>query len=323
MSFLRLKSSAFNISSLQRTGRSMLPFRYFSAKATRPTPNDQNPHTANEQALLGEFAAQSLRQKDMVIVHGFSRYTDASLSYAWKQYGYDELTDVLLPSHYKSTTASPFITRMEAYLKYNKIDYAFDDSLSVILKPMHKIPWITFQGQHTADTQVVIQHVLDPAFNIDNDSHLDSAQRAVSVAFRLALDKQMYWYEMYRRYLDPDHLHHYFQSVFYQHPAADAYKGTFGSLISNQLQQQGTGRYDGDTVYLMMKELIDGIVAYIGDKPFFFGDTITSIDLVCYGHLTSAYALPFPYPFCKEHNGELPHRDFIIDYVDRVGQQCA
>eukprot|EP01084_Bolivina_argentea_P070374 127940_1 len=148
MSFLRLKSSAFNISSLQRTGRSMLPFRYFSAKATLATP------IANEQALLDEFAAQSLRQKDMVIVHGFSRYTDASLSYAWKQYGYDELTDVLLPSHYKSKTASPFISRMEAFLKYNQIDYAFDDSLSVILKPMHKIPWITFQGQHTADTQV-------------------------------------------------------------------------------------------------------------------------------------------------------------------------
>eukprot|EP01083_Nonionella_stella_P209943 760548_1 len=121
---------------------------------------DPSLHSKEQQELIfDKYAAESVA-KGNVILHTFPK------------------------GNFKHGYCATFTGKIESYLKYNKIDHEVNDTTAFFPQPMSKSPWITYDGMHTADSQLIIQR-LNESFGIDNDSHLTAEQRQISFAFRL------------------------------------------------------------------------------------------------------------------------------------------
>eukprot|EP00485_Elphidium_margaritaceum_P020121 CAMPEP_0202725338 /NCGR_PEP_ID=MMETSP1385-20130828/181166_1 /ASSEMBLY_ACC=CAM_ASM_000861 /TAXON_ID=933848 /ORGANISM="Elphidium margaritaceum" /LENGTH=274 /DNA_ID=CAMNT_0049391351 /DNA_START=128 /DNA_END=949 /DNA_ORIENTATION=- len=255
---------------------------------------DLSLHTEDEKALLDKWAQQSI-EEGCVVLH-------VPPKGAWKH-----------------GNSSPSCAKLQAYLNYNKISYIEDSSLQLLPLPIHKVPWITYNGIHTADSQVIVER-LNHELNIDNDQHLNAQQRRLSHAYRAVLD-QFYWNEVFRRYKSDEGRLKYFQRVFvhFGDEVAKQAESQFGPLLSEQLYQQGTGRYDGDTLYASHIAYMDNILGAIGESTFFHGEKISTIDFAIYGFFSSMCGIAdSPFPDTKRYDGKLHRMDEALKYVERA-----
>lgn len=55
----------------------------------------------------------------------------------------------------KVPTPSPFVLKLETYLRMAKIAYEVDKS--DIWGPKGKTPWISINGQHVSDSQLIVE----------------------------------------------------------------------------------------------------------------------------------------------------------------------
>ena len=58
--------------------------------------------------------------------------------------------------------------------------------------PKGKTPWMTFNEEHIADSQLCIDH-LNHELGIDMNKHLSPEQKAIARAMRLMMEDNMYW----------------------------------------------------------------------------------------------------------------------------------
>eukprot|EP01083_Nonionella_stella_P069390 184990_1 len=269
-------------------------FRCFSSTSKTIKPSyvniDPSLHSKEEQTEYFEPYAKESVAKRNVILHAIPKGNF--------QYGY----------------AATFTGKVESYLKYNKIDHRVNETDAFFPQPMNKVPWITYDGIHTADSQLIIQR-LNEAFNIDNDAQLTAEQRQISFAFRVAMDR-FYFVDIYRRYVSDENIQIYFDTIFPERPQyAQELVPVFQPMACDHLWKQGIRRFDGDTVYKMHVEYIDNVLDYLGNKPFFFGDEISSVDFSIYAQLGSAYSLDFKFPNTTESDGTLHRVDEVLAYI--------
>ena len=248
---------------------------------------DPSLHNETEQKIFERFENESL-ETNSVILHTFPKDTC--------KYGY----------------AITFTGKIESYLKYNKIKYVIDDKRGIGKPlPMKKLPWITYNQIHTADSQLIVER-LNEEFDIDNDQHLTDKQKDVSFIFNQAMDR-FYFVDIYRRYMSDANFRSYVGFINPEITEESAKK--FKQFVVDQLWSHGIGRFDGDTVYKLHKSYIDSILGHIGDNLFFHGDKISSIDFSIYSQLGSMYSIDLLYP--NTVNGKLHRAEEVTNYLER------
>ena len=102
--------------------------------------------------------------------------------------------DVVLVHSFPRTSfapsASPFVLKLETYLRMAKIPYEIDDS-SVFGKK-GKIPWITLNNEDIADSYFSIEHI-NKHFKVDLDHRLTNQQRATSRLLEKTVEENTFW----------------------------------------------------------------------------------------------------------------------------------
>ena len=279
---------------------------------------DPNLHNKEERGILEKISKESLTNlKNVVILHTCPQGT--------LKYGY----------------AATFTGKVESYLQYNSIPYTLDTSLSVVGLPMSKIPWITLNGIHTADSEIIIQR-LNYEYNIDNDSHLTPKQRAISGVYNESMDR-LYFIDIYRRYMDDENCEKYFDAIFKDNKTqSDEARKGWQTMMRDQLWSQGIGRFNGDVVYDKLSKYIDGVLDYMimnhnnsdndtgyGTSKYFFGnDRLSSIDFSLYGQFGSMYSLPqlkfvnLSSEYENKYQNILPRKKEMMRYIKDVYQIC-
>lgn len=58
-----------------------------------------------------------------------------------------------------------------------------------------KSPWITLNGEDTADSQLIIEY-LGPKFRKDLTSHLTAEEKAVAHSLQIMIDEYFLWYAL-------------------------------------------------------------------------------------------------------------------------------
>ena len=217
-----------------------------------------------------------------------------------------------------------FTGKVESYLRYNGIPYELITNSSVqFALPARKIPWITYNNMHTSDSTIILQR-LNSELNIDNDSHLTPKQRGISIAFNRAMDN-FYWIDIYRRYMSEKNFKLYCKYGFHFDPDIETeryeqYKERLHKKLVDQLNKQGMGRFDGNTVYYKACKMIDSVLDFKGDNKFFFGnDKMSEIDFSLYSQLGSMYSLPetMLYPNVSDNvSGKLPRKNEVLKYLN-------
>ena len=120
-----------------------------------------------------------------------ARLKRQNLQIKWNTaYGKDVVVLHQFPRARFCPSPSPYPLKLETFLRLHKISYVndFEEPMS----DKSKSPWITINGVNIADSQLIIEYLTDH-FKLEVNPGLDQHALAVSRAFRLLIEQDLYW----------------------------------------------------------------------------------------------------------------------------------
>eukprot|EP01084_Bolivina_argentea_P206900 353122_1 len=230
------------------------------------------------------------------------------------------------PSH---PHPSPYCTKMILFLECNKIPYKIDSTM-----PKHfytqKMPWITYKNIHQTDSNLIIKWFKQQKdFNFINmDKHLTEKQLAISDAYKSMIEDALMWIIRYRRFHTKQNTQ-LFIDLAYGKIMPIIIRRFIVSIIipivaSNLFWTVGIGRFKPEQVFKKGEDLIKSVVVYIGNNKFFFGDKLSTLDIVIYSHIGAMYQLcsVFTWGVNNDIPSELPFMNEINNYMKRIEMEC-
>ncbi|KAJ6640049.1 Failed axon connections like [Pseudolycoriella hygida] len=209
---------------------------------------------------------------------------------------------------------SPFALKLETFLRMAKIPYQFDDEFPFGSKG--KTPWITFNGKHIADSQIIMEF-LTKKFDVKLGNYSD-VDRAYGRAVRVMIDEHLYWGGVVWRfkYCDANVLRHMY-SPLVNKVNWIVRPFIWRSVVSRfnaMAWAQGTGRHSYDEVVSIMNDSVESLSKIIGNKKFLLGNEPCDDDAAVFGLLAqglySSPGAPFHVMFEKCPN--------LVEYVERI-----
>jgi len=188
---------------------------------------------------------------------------------------------------------SPFALKLETWLKLAGIPFEIKTSMNLLKAPKGKLPFIVDGGREIGDSTLIIEH-LKATRGIDPDAGLSPRQQAEATALQRLFEEHLYFVGVYSRYLDPQGWATLRRDFFSALPAparpfaARWLRGRVGRM----LHAQGLGRHTPAEIYAMGRRDLEAVSLFLGDRPFFAGDQLTTIDAVAYGFLANIVAVP-------------------------------
>ena len=114
----------------------------------------------------------------------------SSLRQKWDNVGKDVVVLHMFQRAYTCPSISPFIIKLETYLRMNDIKYEPD--FEKPMGPKGKSPWITFNGKDIADSQLSIETIM-PELGKEIDPHLSVEDKAIARALMVTVEERLYW----------------------------------------------------------------------------------------------------------------------------------
>lgn len=206
--------------------------------------------------------------------------------------------------------ASPFVGKLETWLRLAGIPYAFKVG-NPLKAPKGKVPYIDDDGVLMGDSQLIIQH-LTRVHGVTLDDHLSERDRAAGHAVRRMLEEATYFCTLYARWIRPQGWAAY----------KPVMRGVAPGLVlewlrydlGKRVRAQGTGRHSDEQILAFAAEDYRAVAGVLGDRPFLLGDRPTSFDATAFAFTQGVLAFP----------GESPLQDAVralpglVAYVDRV-----
>ena len=189
--------------------------------------------------------------------------------------------------------ASPFGLKLESWLRLAEIPFEVIESANFRRAPKGKLPYIVDGGRAIGDSTLIIEH-LKATRGIDPDATLDRRERAESVALQRLFEDHLYYVLAYSRWIDEEGWE----------PTATAFLGRLPRAmrrlartvvrerVRKMLHFQGLGRHSRAEIYAFARADLEAAAEHLGDKPFFAGDRLTTIDAVAFGLLANVYLVP-------------------------------
>ena len=212
--------------------------------------------------------------------------------------------------------ASPFCLKTEALLVHTGQPYVIETSGDPRKAPKGKLPVLRHRGKLIADS-TFIRRYLEETLSFDFDAGLTDVERATSDAFIKLCEEHLYWVIFYSRWMEEKHWPVLRDAYFVDIPALlrplitlQIRKGAFGAM-----QGHGLGRHSRKEIYELGAADLLSLSRFLGDKPFFMGNTRTGADATVYAWLSSILDAPFDGPLMDAARS---HAN-LVSYVKRVG----
>ena len=159
--------------------------------------------------------------------------------------------------------------------------------------PKGKLPYIIDQGHAIGDTSLIIAH-LKHTRGIDPDAGLTPRERAQALALQRLFEEHLYFIIVYSRWIDEEGWPLVAEAFFDSMPRP---LRSVGPVLVPRAGAQdalhaGPGPARPAEIYAMGRADLEAIAEHLGDKPFFLGDRITTIDAVAYGYLANILLIP-------------------------------
>ena len=196
---------------------------------------------------------------------------------------------------------SPFVVKLECYLRLAGIDYTAPEFSMADMKkaPKGKYHYVLFEsGEVMGDSNLIIDRLIREG-HLDPDAHLSKEQKAISLAFRRLLDENLYWVGLYSRWKDDQGWPVIKELYFSEVPKF------MRDFIANRVQKQvwgnahghGMGRHEEEVIYEIGMKDIEALSDHLGKKQFFFGGKRPSmLDVCAYGYIANFIRPPMESP---------------------------
>jgi glutathione S-transferase len=188
---------------------------------------------------------------------------------------------------------SPFSLKLETWLRLAGVPFEVRSSINLAKAPKRKLPFIVEGGREIGDSTLIIEH-LKTSRGIDPDSGLDARDRAETLALQRLFEDHLYFIMVYSRWLDPAGWPAVSAAFFEPLPWVVRPLGRriARRRVRGMLHAQGIGRHSHDEIYEFGRRDLDAIATFLGERPFFAGDQLTTIDAVAYGFLANILYVP-------------------------------
>ena len=189
--------------------------------------------------------------------------------------------------------ASPFCMKIECALRMAGLEYEVVECPSPGKSPKGKLPYIVDGDARLGDSELILDHLRD-RHGFDPDRGLSEEQKAISRAFQALLDERFYWVLIQLRWIDPRNwpatrevFFNWVPSPFRRLLAEWVRRG-----LGKQLYDHGLGRHTPEEIYAFGIADLRAVAAWLGDKPYFHGDTPTRIDACLTSYLGNLFRIP-------------------------------
>lgn len=187
---------------------------------------------------------------------------------------------------------SPFCIKLETHLRLARVPFESAPG-SPLQSPSGKVPWIEHGGERICDSQRVVEH-LARTVGADLDAGLSASEQATSHALRRMLEAGTYFGLCWLRWISDEGFAAYKPILLTLAPPG------LGHLVlpvirrdmKRQVRLQGTSLLTAAEVNALVVRDFAAVDAALGDKPFLFGDTPTSLDAVVFAFVESLLAFP-------------------------------
>ena len=148
--------------------------------------------------------------------------------------------------------------------------------------PLGKCPWITLNGQETADSSQILD-LLSDQLNARLPVQCDEERRAVGRAFQVMLEEHTAWGIFFKRYsLDK------VRYVWTEFPRVARrwvpwIRFTFPRSFAQRCREQGIGRFTEPQVLQTVERDLKALSTFLGDRDFFLGETVSDLDCCVFG----------------------------------------
>ncbi|XP_044756704.1 failed axon connections isoform X1 [Coccinella septempunctata] len=231
----------------------------------------------------------------------------------------------LLPS------LSPYCLKVETWLRLAGIKYENVDHKLKYRSKKGQLPFVELNGEEIADSVIIIKE-LAARFNHDLDIALTAEQRNVAHAMISMIDNHLAWVVMWWRTKYPDQVLKGYK-VNLQHALGTripngilnfCFKFAFGRKWfqgSKKVKAQGIGVHSPEEINTFGQSDLKVLSDMLADKPFFFGDEPTTLDVVVFAHLAQIYFI--------DKEVTYPLRDYmtescanLVGLVNRMKDRC-
>jgi glutathione S-transferase len=182
-------------------------------------------------------------------------------------------------------TAAPFPLKLETWLRMTGLRYEVATENNTGKGPKRKTPWIVDGDRCMGDSELIIAYLKD-RYGVDPNEGISATDRAIATA----------WHRTFE-----EHYHQAFEHHLFLGPGAEErlvemlatlpviarplVRAVFTKQLRKQLFARGVTRHDETTILAMGKADLDAASVFLGDKPYFLGDTPRTIDACVFGFL--------------------------------------
>lgn len=209
---------------------------------------------------------------------------------------------------------SHFCCKTETYLRMAGIEYEIKPTLP-LSAPKGKLPYIEDGDKILGDSGFIVLY-LKTKYN-DLDKGLSEAELALSMAMQRLLEEHLFWATMYSRWQYTDSNWQVNKlAIFGVMPPIirDMAAAYYRHKIKQQIYGHGMGRHTAEEIFELGKHDIDALSACLGDKKYFLGDRLTTLDASAFGFLINTLGCPIESPL-KEHGLS---KNNLTNYVERI-----
>ncbi|XP_069969457.1 failed axon connections homolog [Penaeus vannamei] len=231
----------------------------------------------------------------------------------WSEAGKDVVVLHMSRRGYSCPSLSPFVLKLETYLRMAEIPYQTD--FEEPLGAKGKSPWVTLNGEDLADSQLVIEW-LGPKFGKNLSSHLAPQEKAVAHAFRVMLEEYFLWCLAMWRYVK-ERGRPVVENMYLPMPL----RLMMPLLVKNAVKAthaQGIGRHSHQDVEEMGRKCLHSLSTWLGDKPFLTGDKPAEVDCSAFGTLAQVVWCSPNSPYLRMLESDFRN---LYDYCHRMKEK--
>lgn len=223
---------------------------------------------------------------------------------------------------------SPYCLKVETWLRLAGLKYENVDHKMKYRSKKGQLPFIEVNGEEIADSSVIIKE-LAQQFSKDLDITLDNSQKNVSHAMISMIENHLFWVVMWWRTKQADNIIKGYK-VNLQHALGTRipngilnffFKFSYGRKGLKKVKAQGIGVHKPEEILEFGKQDLKVLSDLLADKPFFFGDEPTTLDVVAFANLAQIYFVDKEVSF--------PLRDYmqescgnLVGLVNRMKEKC-
>ncbi|KAK2584002.1 hypothetical protein KPH14_006461 [Odynerus spinipes] len=217
---------------------------------------------------------------------------------------------------------SPYCLKVETWLRLNGIKYENVDHKMKYRSKKGQLPFIELNGEEIADSTIILRE-FSQRYGKDLDAGLTSEQRSVSHAMISMIENHLVWAVACWRTKNMDLVLKGYK-VNLQHALGTRiptgilnffFKFTFGRKGARKVKAQGMGVHTPEEVSQFGCADLKVLSDMLADKPFFFGDEPTTLDVVAFAHLAQILYIDKETPFNL--------RDYMVENCPNLVGHCS